>query len=121
MRVAPDHKPKTGRSIAGVVRLQPADKLDDAVLIVALHDVTYLDAPSRIVAERRYGAISALHGEMQFCLGLPSDLPSDARFVLKAEIRRSDPNLLSSGDYISTAAHPWTPGEAQATILVRRI
>ena len=117
----PTREPKSGRSLAGVVRLDRADKLDGAVLIVALHDVTYVDAPSRVVAERSYDALSGIHSEIPFSLDLPADLSSRASYALKAEIRRSDRDELTPGDYLSTVAHPWTPGETRAVILVRRI
>jgi uncharacterized lipoprotein YbaY len=119
--VPPTREPNSGRSLAGVVRLDRAERLDGAVLIVALHDVTYVDAPSRVVAERRYDALSGIHSEIPFYLAVPAALPSGASYALKAEIRRSDRNELMPGDYLSTAAHPWMPGETRAVILVRRI
>lgn len=115
------HDQTQGGSITGIVRLERAEELDNAVLVVALHDVTYVDAPSRTVAERVYPPISGRHAEIPFCLALPNDLPPSASYSLKAEIRRGDPDALRSGDYLSTAAHPWSPREAEAVIVVRKI
>jgi uncharacterized lipoprotein YbaY len=108
-------------SIAGVIRLEQPEELDDALLIVALHDVTYIDAPSRVMAERRYGPISGLHAEIPFCLAVPATISRSASYSFKAEIRRSDPTTLCPGDYLSTAAHPWVPGDANAVIVVKKI
>lgn len=112
---------KRGESIAGIVQLADADEFDNAVLIVALHDVSWIDAPSRTVAERTYRPISGRHSEFRFCLALPGSLPTSASYSLKAEIRRGDPKALRSGDYLSTAAHPWSAGETNVVIAVRKI
>ncbi|MEA2863509.1 MAG: hypothetical protein QOF14_5781 [Hyphomicrobiales bacterium] len=107
--------------IAGIVRLESPEPLDAALLVVALLDVTYLDAPSRIVAERSY-QISGRPAEIPFHLPLPEAvLPASASYVLKAEIRRTNPADLRRGDYLSTAAHPWSPGETGAVVTVRKI
>jgi uncharacterized lipoprotein YbaY len=108
-------------AITGIVRLEKPEQLDDAMLVVALHDVTYVDAPSRMVAQRIYDRVSGLLSEIPFCLTVPATISGSASYLLKAEIRRSDRAALRSGDYLSTVAHPWSPGETDAVIVVRKI
>ncbi len=108
-------------SISGFVRLERPAEFDLALLVVALHDVTYVDAPSRIVAERVYERISGHRDEIPFRLSLPENLPVSASYALKAEIRRSARAALRPGDYLSIAAHPWSPGETSAVIVVQQI
>jgi len=113
-------KGKAGPVLSGIVRLDQPGNFDDAVLIVGLHDVSYVDRPSRTLAERAY-RLSGPYSDIQFSLCLPESLPSAAAYALRAEIRCKDPKQLSRADYVSTIAHPWSPGDTHPALLVRRI
>jgi len=118
--VTRQRKGKLGGSLRGIVRVERPQEFAGAVLVVALHDVTYADAPSHVVAERIY-RVSGRRTEIPFCLPLPHAVPASAAYSLKAEIRCTDPKTLSRGDYLSTVAHPWSPGQTQAVVVVQKI
>jgi len=118
--VLPTRDNAPSRYIAGIVRLEQPEPLDDALLLVTLQDVTYVDAPSPIVAQSVHG-VSGWNVEIPFRLELRKPVRPRGAYSLKAEIRRSDPAALHPGDYLSTAAHPWAPGDAKAIVVVQKI
>lgn len=110
-------------TIRGWVTLASPQRFDGAVAIVGLDDVTHVDADSTRVAQVVVEPLNGVHARIPFALTVDTDaLRASASYVLAAEIRTSGKDELSRGDYLSTAAHPWsTANDREATIPVQRI
>ena len=110
-------------TIRGWIALTSKEHLEDAVATVSLDDVTHIDAESTRIAEV---VIEPLHGVFA---RIPFSLRVDASAVrassshsLAAEIRTKRNKALSRGDFLSTAAHPWSmESDHESTIAVQRI
>lgn len=110
-------------TIRGWVTLMPPQRFDHAVAIVALDDVTYVDAESTRIAEVVIEPVCGVHARIPFSLRVEaSALRASSSYVLTAEIRTLHKDALSRGDFLSTAAHPWSStSDGEATIAVQRI
>jgi uncharacterized lipoprotein YbaY len=97
-------------TIRGWIRLPSPQPFHDAVAIVGLDDVTRIDAPSVRIAEIIIDPICGLRDRIPFCLTAEESLLASGSYVLTAEIRRSGKRALSRGDFLTTAAVPWTVG-----------
>lgn len=97
-------------TIRGWIRLPSPQLFHDAVAIVGLDDVTSIDAPAVRVVEIIIDSICGLQDRIPFCLTTEESLLPAGSYVLAAEIRRSGKRALSRGDFLTTAAVPWTAG-----------
>jgi uncharacterized lipoprotein YbaY len=110
-------------TIRGWVTLAAPEHFDDAVAIVGLDDVTHVDAESTRIAEVVIEPLRGVHARIPFSLSVDANaLRASSSFTLTAEIRTTRKEALSRGDFLSTAAHPWSAAsDREATIPVQRI
>jgi hypothetical protein len=81
---------------------------ENAVAIVRLNDVSKIDAPSVCIAESIIDPIHGLRDRIPFSLAPDKKLLASHSYVLAAEIRLSGGRPLRPGDFLTTAAFPWT-------------
>jgi len=110
-------------TIRGMITLPSPQRFDRAVAIVGLDDVTLVDADSTRIAEAVIDPVDGMHARIPFVLTVDaSALRASSSYVLAAEIRTTRKDALSRGDFLSTAAHPWSAAShREATIAVQRI
>jgi hypothetical protein len=104
-------------SINGWIRLPAPQLLDGATAIVGIDDVSMIDARSVRVAETVIAPVSGTLDRIPFSLAVPESLPRSASYRLSAEIRRSRPEALSRGDFLTTTAVPWTEGKLEGHVV----
>ena len=109
-------------TITGSIRLPSAQLLDRATAIVGLDDVSMIDARSVRIAETVIAPVSGTLDRIPFSLTVTEPVSKSASYTLSAEIRRSKPGALSRGDFLTTAAFPWTEGKVEGNVIeVRQI
>ena len=104
-------------TIHGWIRLPSPQPFDDAVAIVGLDDVSRIDTRSVRIAETVIDPIRGLQERIPFCLVAEEGLLTSDSYVLSAEIRRSGKRALSPGDFLTTAAFPWTVGDRNVKVI----
>jgi uncharacterized lipoprotein YbaY len=109
-------------SIGGWIQLPSHHEFERAIAIVGLDDVTQIDAPSKRVAEVVIEPISGSINQIPFRLQAEGDLSKRRSYVLRAEIRRSQQVKLRPGDFLTTVAVPWLPGDVDGNAVpVRQV
>jgi hypothetical protein len=110
-------------TIRGWVTLASPQRFNDAIAIVGLDDVTHVDVESKRLAQVVMEPLIGLYGRVPFALTVDiSALCASSSYALTAEIRITTKGNLSRGDFLSTAAHPWSPAsDREVTIPVQRI
>ena len=110
-------------TICGWIILQSPEQFDDALAVVALDDVTQIDSKSTRVAEVVIKPLHGVFARIPFSLRVDaSAVRASSSYSLVAEIRTKRNEELSRGNFLSTAAHPWSmAGDREATIAVQRI
>jgi uncharacterized lipoprotein YbaY len=103
--------------IRGWIRLPSPQVFDGAVAIVRLEDVGRIDAPSKCIARTVLEPIRGRLDRIPFRLMVQESLLTSDRHVLSAEIRRSGARTLRSGDFLTTAAFPWTIGDRRDEVI----
>lgn len=94
---------------------------ESAVAVVGLDDVTYIDTPSKRVAEATISSISGPRDRIAFSLTVDEASIGPGSYVLAAEVRLDAKSTLQSGDYLSTAAHPWRARESESSEQIVRV
>jgi uncharacterized lipoprotein YbaY len=104
-------------AIDGWIELPAPHAFNDAVAVVGLDDVTYVDAPARRVMETVVAPIIGSQARIPFSMRGDVDVSERRRYVLAAVIYGSGERRLQPGDFLTTAAHPWTAGAGHDNVL----
>jgi uncharacterized lipoprotein YbaY len=98
-------------TLRGWIQLPSTQVFEGAVAIVGLDDVTLIDAPSRRIAEAVIESVNGSLHRIPFRLEVEGSLSTLKRYVLTAEVRTSREERIHPGDFLTTVAVPWTPGD----------
>lgn len=109
--------------VRGCISLPSPERFEDAVAIVALDDVTYVDAESTRIAGVTIAPLHGVYARIPFSLRIEASLlRASASYTITAEIRTTRKEALLRGDFLTMTAHPWSPENNQiAKISVQRI
>ena len=105
------------REIRGFIRLPSPQQFNGAIAVVGLDDVSMIDAPAVRVAAATIGAIRGTCDRIAFRFTVEERRLTARSYVLAAEVRRSPAGRLSPGDFLTTAAFPWTPDDRGEQVL----
>jgi putative lipoprotein len=100
--------------------------LSGATVRVELHDVTRIDAPSRVVAEQVIANVSmhsGTRGTVPFCLLLSEKLDEKAVYALRAHVDLDGSGRVTPGDFVTMESYPVSPRDPGnvMTLVVREI
>jgi uncharacterized lipoprotein YbaY len=104
-------------TVHGWIVLRKAEVFRSAMAIVGLDDVSYVDRPAVRIAETVIAPIDGLKDRIPFRFDGDEKLLTGNSFAVSAAIRCSDNTRLRHGDFLTTTAHPWLPGEDRELLL----
>lgn len=97
------------RLVSGeIVFGKEARSFSRAIVNVRLEDVSYVDAPSKTVAEQVFPCVSYRAGsQVKLAFDLRGDMPDErASYGVRVHVDVDGDGQVSRGDYISTESHP---------------
>ncbi len=104
-------------TVHGWIVLRRAEVFRSAMAIVGLDDVSYVDRPAVRIAKTVIAPIDGLKDRIPFRFDGDEKLLTGNSFAVSAAIRCSDNTRLRHGDFLTTSAHPWLPGEDRELLL----
>jgi len=109
-------------ALRGWIQLPSTQVFDGAMAIVGLDDVTLIDSPSRRKAETLIEPVNGSLVRIPFQLDVDESLSPRNSYVLTAEVRKLRKDRIQSGDFLTTVAVPWSPGDrGEAVVPVSQI